>query len=70
MMSTLRDKLTTHGLELVDRDRDGLLRVRYTSENPNRGFFRQFDTEQDVAVWLSEYGRPGTWEPEWDYAEP
>ena len=62
-------ELASHGLELVDRDSDGLLRVRYTPENPNRGFFRQFDTTADVETWLTQYGRPGTWEPEWDYDE-
>lgn len=59
--------LAQHGLELVDRDGDGLLRVRYTADNPNRGFFRQFDTKKEVAEWLSKYARAGTWEPEWDY---
>lgn len=58
--------LAMHGLELVDRDKDGLLRIRYTKGNPNRGFFRQFDTMDDVEVWLSDYGHEGTWVPEWD----
>jgi len=63
----LQDALAQHGLELIDRDSDGLLRVRYTEENPNRGFFRQFDTYEGVDAWLTQYARPGAWEPEWDY---
>lgn len=66
-MKTILSKLAEHGLELVDRDSDELLRVRYTKENPNRGFFRQFDTYEDVEAWLAQYARPGPWEPEWDY---
>ena len=58
--------LTAHGLELVDRDRDGMLRVRYTDDNPNRGFFRQFDTAAELEKWLSGYAQDGVWQPEWD----
>jgi hypothetical protein len=70
----MTEQLAQWGMELVERDHDGLMRVRYTSENPNRGFFRQFDTRTELESWIAamtvagggidrvEYAGKGIWE--------
>lgn len=53
MLNEERRAVQQWGMEIVERDGDGLIRVRYTKENPNRGFFRQFDDVAELRSWIA-----------------
>jgi hypothetical protein len=52
-MEAERQATQAWGMEIAECDGDGLIRVRYTKENPNRGFFRQFDDVAELRSWVA-----------------